>query len=327
VTTTLIQGLLLAFAVVVILMPAYVRFLRFLGMGKRILEEGPESHQVKEGTPTMGGLLVIGVVLALFFLLQGGLPPGGIIAPLATLLLVGGLGAFDDYLNAKTGEGITARQKMIWLVVFAVAAAYQIQDTYGIDSIAVPFVGAVMIDPWVFVVFGAFAIVAAANGVNLTDGLDGLAGGTLVFAFVAFVLVALLNEPTQPNLAVLCALIVGALLGFLWFNVHPAQVFMGDSGSLALGATLAVTALITGQILILPLVGLVFVIETLSVILQVGYFKLTGGRRIFRMSPLHYHYELIGWDEEKITLRFWIVGIIAGLIGVTLFLASINRLQ
>ena len=325
-TTTLIQGLLLAFAVVVILMPAYVRFLRFLGMGKRILEEGPESHQVKEGTPTMGGLLVIGVVLALFFLLQGGLPPGGIIAPLATLLLVGGLGAFDDYLNAKTGEGITARQKMIWLVVFAVAAAYQIQDTYGIDSIAVPFVGSVMIDPWVFIAFGAFAIVAAANGVNLTDGLDGLAGGTLVFAFVAFVMVALLNEPTQPNLAVLCALIVGALLGFLWFNVHPAQVFMGDSGSLALGATLAVTALITGQILILPLVGLVFVIETMSVILQVGYFKLTGGRRIFRMSPLHYHYELIGWDEEKITLRFWIVGIIAGLIGVTLFLASINRL-
>jgi phospho-N-acetylmuramoyl-pentapeptide-transferase len=308
-------------------MPAYVRFLRFLGMGKRILEEGPESHQVKEGTPTMGGLLVIGVVLALFFLLQGGLPPGGIIAPLATLLLVGGLGAFDDYLNAKTGEGITARQKMIWLVVFAVAAAYQIQDTYDIDSIAVPFVGAVMIDPWVYVAFGAFAIVAAANGVNLTDGLDGLAGGTLVFAFVAFVLVALLNAPTQPNLAVLCALIVGALLGFLWFNVHPAQVFMGDSGSLALGATLAVTALITGQILILPLVGLVFVIETMSVILQVGYFKITGGKRIFRMSPLHYHYELIGWDEEKITLRFWIVGIIAGLIGVTLFLASINRLS
>jgi phospho-N-acetylmuramoyl-pentapeptide-transferase len=327
VTTTLIQGLLLAFAVVVILMPAYVRFLRFLGMGKRILEEGPESHQVKEGTPTMGGLLVIGVVLALFFLLQGGLPPGGIIAPLATLLLVGGLGAFDDYLNAKTGEGITARQKMIWLVVFAVAAAYQIQDTYDIQSIAVPFLGSMMIDRWLYVAFAAFAIVATANGVNLTDGLDGLAGGTLVFAFVAFVLVALLNEPTQPNLAVLCALIVGSLLGFLWFNVHPAQVFMGDSGSLALGATLAVTALITGQILILPLVGLVFVIEALSVMMQVGYFKMTGGKRIFRMSPLHYHYELIGWDEEKITLRFWIVGIIAGLIGVTLFLASINRLS
>ncbi len=325
-TTTLIQGLLLAFAMVVILMPAYIRLLRFIGMGKQILEEGPESHQVKRGTPTMGGLLIIAVVLGLFFVLLGGLPPGGIIAPLATLVLVGGLGAVDDYLNARTGEGISARQKMLWLVVVAAVAAYQIQDTYAITSIAVPFVGSVPIDRWVYIAFAAFAIIASANGVNLTDGLDGLAGGTLVFAFVAFVFVALLNEPTQPNLAVLCALIVGALLGFLWFNVHPAQVFMGDSGSLALGATLAVTALITGQILILPLVGLVFVIETLSVILQVAYFKATGGRRIFRMSPLHYHYELIGWDEEKITLRFWIVGIIAGLIGVTLFLASIDRL-
>lgn len=325
--TTLIQGLLLAFAVVVILMPAYIRALRFFRMGKQILEEGPQSHQVKQGTPTMGGLLIIAVVLGLFFFLVGGLPPGGIIAPIATLLLVGILGAFDDWLNARTGEGISARQKMLWLVVVAAFAAYQIQTTYAIDSIAVPFIGTVMIHPAVYMVFAAFAIIAAANGVNLTDGLDGLAGGTLVFAFVAFVFVSLLNVPTQPNLALLCALIVGALLGFLWFNVHPAQVFMGDSGSLALGATLAVTALITGQILILPLVGLVFVIETLSVIIQVAYFKATGGKRIFRMSPLHYHYELIGWDEEKITLRFWIIGIIAGLIGVTLFLASINRLQ
>ena len=327
-TVELIQGVLLAFAVVVILMPAYIRVLRYFRMGKQILEEGPETHQVKQGTPTMGGLLMIGTVLALFFFLRGGqLPPGGIIAPLATLLLVGGLGAVDDYLNARTGEGISARQKMLWLVVVASFAAYQIQATYAIESIAVPFVGIVEIHPAIYIAFAAFAIIAAANGVNLTDGLDGLAGGTLVFAFVAFVFVSLLNVPTQPNLALLCALIVGALLGFLWFNVHPAQVFMGDSGSLALGATLAVTALITGQILILPLVGLVFVIETLSVVIQVAYFKATGGKRIFRMSPLHYHYELMGWDEEKITLRFWIVGIIAGLIGVTLFLASINALQ
>jgi phospho-N-acetylmuramoyl-pentapeptide-transferase len=326
VSVELIQGVLLAFAVVVILMPAYIRALKFFKMGKQILEEGPQTHQVKRGTPTMGGLLIIGVVLGLFFALRGGLPAGGIIAPIATLLLVGILGAFDDWLNARTGEGISARQKMLWLVVVAAFAAYQIQTTYAIDSIAVPFVGTVMVNPALYMVFAAFAIIAAANGVNLTDGLDGLAGGTLVFAFVAFVFVSLLNIPTQPNLALLCALIVGALLGFLWFNVHPAQVFMGDSGSLALGATLAVTALITGQILILPLVGLVFVIETLSVIIQVAYFKATGGKRIFRMSPLHYHYELIGWDEEKITLRFWIIGIIAGLIGVTLFLASINRL-
>ncbi len=141
-------------------------------------------------------------------------------------------------------------------------------------------------------------------------------------------LIALLNAPlAQPNLALLCALIIGALLGFLWFNVHPAQIFIGDSGALSLGATLAVTALITGQILVLPLIGIIFVVETLSVIIQVGYFKLTGGKRLFRMSPLHHHFELGGWDEEKITIRFWIVGILAALLGVTLFLASLNRLR
>jgi phospho-N-acetylmuramoyl-pentapeptide-transferase len=322
----LIQGLLLAFAVVVILMPAYIRLLTFVGMGKRIRIEGPETHLAKAGTPTMGGLLLIGVVLALFFVLRG-FPTFGVIAPILTLLLVGALGAVDDYLNARTGEGIHVRQKLLWLTVVGVAAAFQIQRTYAIDVIAVPFVGSVGVAPAVYIVFAAFAIIAASNGVNITDGLDGLAGGTLVFAFVAYLLIAVLNEPTQPNLATLCALIVGALLGFLWFNVHPAQIIMGDSGSLAFGATLAVTALITGQILILPLVGLIFVIETGSVVLQVAYFKVTGGRRIFRMSPLHHHYELLGWDEEKITLRFWIVGIIAGLIGVTLFLASIDRLQ
>jgi len=321
----LIQALLLSFAVVVILMPAYVRFLQFVGMGKRIQVEGPESHQVKAGTPTMGGLLLIFVVVALFILIRG-FPTFGVVAPILTLLLVGGLGAIDDYLNARTGEGISVRQKLIWLVVVSFVAAYQIQNTYAIDVLVVPFVGKVPVAPWLYIAFAAFAIIAASNGVNITDGLDGLAGGTLVFAFVAYLLIALLNTPTQPNLATLCALIIGALLGFLWFNVHPAQIFMGDSGSLALGATLAVTALITGQILILPLVGLIFVIETGSVVLQVAYFKLTRGRRIFRMSPLHYHYELLGWDEEKITLRFWIVGIIAGLIGVTLFLASVNRL-
>ena len=174
--------------------------------------------------------------------------------------------------------------------------------------------------------FAAFAIVAAANGVNITDGLDGLSGGTLAIAFVAYMLIALLNTPAQPNLALLCALIIGALLGFLWFNVHPAQIFIGDSGALSLGATLAVTALITGQILVLPLIGIIFVIETLSVILQVGYFKVSGGKRLFRMSPIHHHFELGGWDEEKITIRFWIVGILAALLGVTLFLAYLSRL-
>jgi phospho-N-acetylmuramoyl-pentapeptide-transferase len=326
-TVELIQGLLLAFALVVILMPPYIRFLQAVGFGKRIRQEGPESHFVKEGTPTMGGLLIVLVVLGIYFFLRQ--PDAATFAPLAALAGVGALGAFDDYLNAKTGEGIKARQKLIWLTVVAFVAAWQIQQTYNIDAIPVPFLGPFEIEPWLYVIFGAFAIIAAANGVNLTDGLDGLSGGTVAIAFVAYMLIALLNTPAQPNLALLCSLIIGALLGFLWFNVHPAQVFIGDSGALSLGATLAVTALITGQILVLPLIGIIFVLETGSVILQVVYFRLTGGQRLFRMSPIHHHFELGGWDEEKITIRFWIVAILAALLGVTLFLATLQpgRLQ
>jgi phospho-N-acetylmuramoyl-pentapeptide-transferase len=325
VTYELIQGLLIAFFVVVILMPPYIRLLRYFGFAKQIREEGPQSHMVKWGTPTMGGLLLLTVVLVLYAIL--GQIQGGIIAPLATLLLVGLLGASDDYLNARTGEGIRARQKLLWQVVVAVAVAWQIQNTYQINAIRVPFIGDVAVDPMIYVPFAAFAIVAASNGVNITDGLDGLAGGTLAFAFVSFMIIALLNEPQQPNTALLSALIIGVLLGFLWFNVHPAQVFMGDAGSLSFGATLAVIALITGQILVLPIIGFVFVMETMSDIIQIGYFKLSGGKRVFRMAPLHHHFELGGWDEEKIALRFWIVGILAGLLGVTLFLASINRIH
>ena len=322
-TLELIQGLLLAFALVVILMPPYIRLLRHMGFAKKIREEGPQSHLSKGGTPTMGGLLLIVVVLAIFVGLKWPVQ-GGIIAPLVTLALVGLLGAADDYLNARTGEGIRVRQKLLWQIVVAAAAAWQIESTYQITAIVVPFYGNVTVEPWVFIVFAAFAIVAASNGVNLTDGLDGLAGGTLAFAFVSFLIIAVINQPPQANTALLCAVIVGALLGFLWFNVHPAQVFMGDSGSLAFGATLAVIALITGQILILPLIGLIFVVETLSDIIQIGYFKLSGGKRVFRMAPIHHHFELGGWDEEKITLRFWIVGILAGLLGIVLHLASID---
>jgi phospho-N-acetylmuramoyl-pentapeptide-transferase len=265
-------------------------------------------------------------VLGIYFFLRSR-PDASTFAPIAALAGVGLLGAFDDYLNARTGEGIRASQKLIWLTAVAIVAAWQIQQTYDITAIAVPFVGAVSIDPRLYVVFAAFAIIAAANGVNITDGLDGLSGGTVAIAFVAYMLIALLNDPAQPNLALLCALIIGALLGFLWFNVHPAQIFIGDSGALSLGATLAVTALITGQILVLPLIGIIFVIETSSVLLQVAWFRVSGGRRLFRMSPIHHHFELGGWDEEKITIRFWILGILAALLGVTLFVASLDRLR
>jgi len=325
VTVVLIQAILLAFAIVVIVMPGFIRLVSWAGFGKRIRVEGPEGHLAKAGTPTAGGALVLGVVIGLALLLQ--LVDASTFAPLATLALVGLLGLADDWLNARTGDGIRARQKLLWQVVVAVFAAWQIQRTYAIEAIAVPFVGAVPIEPWLYIAFAAFAIVAMSNGVNLTDGLDGLAGGTLVFSFVAFLIIALLNSPAQPNLATLCALLIGGLLGFLWFNAHPAQVFMGDVGSLSMGAVLAVIALITGQILLLPLIGLVFVVETVSDVLQIGYFKLTHGRRILRMAPLHHHFELAGWAETKITLRFWIVAVLAALLGVTLFLAYLQRLE
>jgi len=324
VTVQLIQAILLAFAVVVILMPGYIRLIRWAGFAKRIRIEGPDTHQVKGGTPTAGGALLIGVVGALALVFN--LVDASTFAPLAALGLVGALGFADDWLNASTGDGIRVCQKLLWQTVVAVFAAWQIQRTYDIAAVGVPFVGAVPIEPWLYIAFAAFAIVAMSNGVNLTDGLDGLAGGTLVFAFIAFLIIALLNSPAQPNLAILCSLLIGALLGFLWFNVHPAQIFMGDSGSMGLGATLAVVSLITGQILILPLIGIIFVVEAGSVLIQVAYFKATGGRRVFRMSPLHHHYELGGWPETKITLRFWIVAALAGLMGVTLFLATLQRL-
>jgi phospho-N-acetylmuramoyl-pentapeptide-transferase len=326
---TIVQAILLTFALVVIVMPAFLRVIRRLGMGKRIRIEGPETHLVKEGTPTMGGLLVIlvvgGVALGIQLLTRTdtfSFIDASTFAPLATLGLVGILGAADDWLNARTGDGIRGRQKLLWQSVVAVVAAWQIQQTYEITQVVVPFYGPFDVPVWAYVVFGAFAIVATSNGVNISDGLDGLAGGLLIFAFVGYMAIAAAASPLpQPNLAILCALIIGALLGFLWFNVHPAQIFMGDSGALSLGATLAVTALITGQVLLLLLIGLVFVLETASVIIQVMSYQLTG-RRVFRMTPLHHHFELVGWDEEKITLRFWIVGVLAAVVGVAFYFAT-----
>ena len=323
----IVQSLLIAFALVVALMYPYLWLLRRLGFGKQVLSELPH-HQEKTGTPTMGGLLLILVVLGVGLFLEltrlNGRPfiDGSTFAPMATLALVGALGAVDDYLNARTGIGIRAAQKLLWQGVVALFVAWQIQRTYALDGFRVPFIHGVTVGPELFIVLAAIAIIGASNGVNLTDGLDGLAGGTLIFAFIAYLVIALLNpQPVQSNLAVLCALIVGGLLGFLWFNVHPAQIIMGDSGALSLGAALAVIAAITGQLPILPLIGVVFVLETGSVILQVASFQLTG-RRIFRMSPLHHHYELGGWNEEKITMRFWIVGALAAMLGVILFLTS-----
>jgi phospho-N-acetylmuramoyl-pentapeptide-transferase len=321
---SIVVALLLAFAGVVLLAPVYIGLLQRLGFGKQIRIEGPEGHQSKAGTPTMGGMLL--VVIVMFLAMAMRIEDFSTLPPMLALVGVGILGAIDDYVNARTGIGMRGRYKLVWQTAVALLAAFYLQRHFHLDALNIPLVGAITIGPILFVLFVAFIIVGSSNAVNLTDGLDGLAGGVLVFSFVAYLLIALVDAPgkgSQPNLAIFCALIIGALIGFLWFNVHPAQLFMGDAGALSLGATRAVVATITGQLPLLAVIGVVFVAVTLSVILQVASFKLRG-RRIFRMAPLQHHFELIGWAEEKITVRFWIVSALAGLLGFSVFLGSIN---
>jgi phospho-N-acetylmuramoyl-pentapeptide-transferase len=263
---------------------------------------------------------VVGVVLFLAMAMR--IEDVHTLTPMLALAGIGTLGAIDDFVNVRSGVGMRGRWKLVWQSVVAVLAAFYIQRHFNITAVNIPFVEQpIVIGGIAIIVFVAFVIVGTSNAVNLTDGLDGLAGGVLIFSFVAYLLIAL--EANQPNLAVFCALVIGALMGFLWFNVHPAQIFMGDSGSLGLGATLAVTATITGQLPLLAIIGVVFVAVIMSVVIQVLSYRLRG-RRVFRMAPLQHHFELIGWAEEKITLRFWIVAALAGLLGVSIFLGQVN---
>ena len=323
----IVTALILAFAGVVLLGPVYIGLLSRLGFGKQIRADGPEGHVIKAGTPTMGGMLMVIVVMFLAMALH--IEDVSTLTPMLTLVGVGILGAIDDFVNVRTGFGMRGRYKLVWQTVVALLAGWYIQRHFHIEAINIPLAGELVIGGLLFVLFVAFVIVGASNAVNLTDGLDGLAGGTLIFSFVAYLLIALVAVPgskiSQPNLAIFCALIIGALMGFLWFNVHPAQLFMGDAGALSMGATLAVVATITGQLPVLSVIGIVFVAVIMSVVLQVVSYRLRG-RRIFRMAPLQHHFELLGWAEEKITVRFWIVSALAGLLGFSLFLGSANAL-
>jgi phospho-N-acetylmuramoyl-pentapeptide-transferase len=314
--------LLIAFLLGLLLGGPYINLLRRLRLGKQIRLEGPQSHLTKQGTPTMGGVLLILIVAALSVAVFALLPEslrGDYVAqtimPVGAFIAVGVLGAVDDYVNIVYGFGIRGRHKLIWQLIVAVVAALYIQRHFAITGVFVPLVGDVEIGAIAFVIIAIIAIVGTSNGVNLTDGLDGLAGGTSVFAFLSFAFIAAARG--FPWLVVLCCAIVGALLAFLWFNAHPAEYFMGDAGALALGATLATVALTTGFIVLLPVAGVIFMAETLSVILQVGSFKLRG-KRIFRMAPFHIHFELLGWPEEKVTIRFWLIGALAGIVAAIL---------
>jgi phospho-N-acetylmuramoyl-pentapeptide-transferase len=313
----------LAFVVTLIMGQPIIAELRRRKAAKKVRIEGPERHVIeKTGTPTMGGLMIAFTVVLLtaVFNLVGRL---SMLLPIGVLLASGVLGAVDDRMNLVGGAktGMTARFKFAWLTVFGVVAAFilHLPDPFGLGlhHIYVPFFGRYDIG-YFYLPIAAFAIIAMANAVNFTDGLDTLAAGLAAIAFVAYGIIA--YRQGQIGVVTFCFTMVGSLMGFLWFNAHPAQVIMGDTGSLAIGAALATAAFMTGQWLLLPVVGFVFVAETLSVIIQVLYFKATKGKRIFKMAPLHHHFELLGWSETQVTMRFWMVGMMAGLLGVALAL-------
>jgi phospho-N-acetylmuramoyl-pentapeptide-transferase len=318
--------LVAAFLLGLVIGGPYIRLLRDLRIGKNIRSEEPQAHMKKQGTPTMGGLLFIGVVFLMWGVVLAFLPrelrddfiPQTIV-PMGALLAVGLLGAIDDLVNVAYGFGIRGRHKLIWQSIVGIAGALYIQRHFGVTGVLVPLFGEWEIGAGLFVALAAFVIVGFSNGVNLTDGLDGLAGGTVAFAFLSFAFIAIARD--FPWLAVFCAAVVGAVLAFLWFNVHPAEVIMGDAGALSLGATLASVALVTGFVLLLPIAGVIFVAETVSVILQVGSYKLRR-KRIFRSAPFHIHFELLGWPEEKVTLRFWLIGAVAGIAAAVLAFAT-----
>jgi phospho-N-acetylmuramoyl-pentapeptide-transferase len=297
-----------------------INWLRNRGIGKHIRIEGPASHQIKTGTPTMGGLIFLIPLVIVIAIFMDILRFKSLLLPLGIVISCGTLGAVDDLLSivGRNRGGMTARFKMAWLLAIGTIAAAILYFFLGYNSIYVPFVPQPIFIGWLYIPIAIFLIVGMANAVNLTDGLDSLAGGTTAIAFVSYGIIAYLQK--QEPVVYLSFAIVGALLAFLWFNAHPAMVIMGDAGALTLGALLAVCALMTGQWLLLPLIGVVFVAVTISVILQVLYFKLTGGKRLFRMAPIQHHFEIIGWSETQITMRFWMVGIVAGMLGVALAL-------
>lgn len=304
----------------------FVELLRRRGLGKKIRVDGPSSHIEKTGTPTMGGLLICGTVLVVTTIVsftEYTNAGRSILVPLSVLVGCAILGAVDDRMTLQggSGNGLRARFKFGWLTAIGLFASIALWHPLllGVDYSFVP----TLRDPfhvpwWLYLPLATLAIVGTANAVNITDGLDSLAGMTAFVAFSAFGVIAYLYE--QFYLVTFCFTVAGAVAAFLWFNAHPAQVFMGDTGSLALGATLAVVALMVGQILLLPIIGVVFVAEVVSVMLQVGYYKRTGGKRLFRMAPLHHHFELLGWSETHVTQRFWLVSVLAAMLGVALAL-------
>jgi phospho-N-acetylmuramoyl-pentapeptide-transferase len=333
ITFRTIYASLTAFLICFVLGPWVIRRLKQMQIGQYIREDGPESHFEKAGTPTMGGTLIL-FSIAVSTLLWSNLTNYYVWIVLWVTLSYGAIGFIDDYLMQvkKQNKGLTVRKKFVMQGIIAVIAGILVLTSPEFNTrVTVPFFKNISPDlGWGYVFFAALVIVGTSNAVNLTDGLDGLAIGPMIIAAVTYMLFAYVAGHVKianylqinyvsgcGEIAIFCGILAGAGLGFLWFNTYPAQVFMGDVGSLSLGAGLGTVAVITKQEILLALVGGLFVIEALSVIFQVGFFKMTNGRRIFKMAPLHHHFELKGWPEPKVIVRFWIIAVALALISMS----------
>jgi len=317
----------LAFIMTAIWGGPLLRILRHYKIGKIIRVDEPGHHGVKMGTPTMGGVMFILPVLMLSGLLNAvalvGVSESGtgrsVLLPMLVMVGYAVLGAVDDWegiRGTRRGEGMRARTKFLFQVLLAIGTAYVLKYMMDVPDLWFPGLFFEIELGWWYVPMAAFIIVAESNALNFTDGLDGLAGLIAATAIAAFGGIALIQD--QVFLARFCFTLVGALFGFLWFNVHPAELFMGDTGSLSLGAVLAVISLMTGQWPMLVVIGIIPLSEMLSVVIQIGYFKFTKGKRFFKMAPIHLHFELLGWSETQVVQRFWLIGLMAALIGIGL---------
>jgi phospho-N-acetylmuramoyl-pentapeptide-transferase len=300
-----------AFLVTVALGSTFIQFLQSRKFGQFVREEGPQTHLIKAGTPTMGGVVMLmGLVAALLVVAR---PNASTFATLLLVTVVAGIGLYDDWqkISKKRPEGLSARYKfgllMLAVVLADVLAIYYVGVT---QTVLVPYfdlslvLGPGIVGIALFSGFLLLVIAGTTNAVNLTDGLDGLAAGAGALALLSYTAIAFLER--QYDVAIVCGAMVGAIIGFLWYNSHPADIFMGDTGSLAIGGVLAAAAVLTKTELLLPVIGGLFVVEALSVMIQVAVFKLTG-KRVFKMAPIHHHFEFLGWEENKVVVRFWIL--------------------
>ena len=333
ITFRTIYASLTAFFICFLLGPWMIRKLGAMQVGQYIRDDGPKTHLDKAGTPTMGGTLII-ISITISILLWSDLTNYFVWIVLFVILGSGTIGFIDDYLMQikKQSKGLTVRKKLALQGIVALAASILVYITPDFSTeVTIPFFKNISPDfGWGYIIFAALVIVGASNAVNLTDGLDGLAIGPVIIAASTYMIFAYvaghakISDYLQINhvigsgeLSIFCGALAGSGLGFLWFNAYPAQIFMGDVGSLSLGASLGTIAVITKQEILLVLVGGLFVMEALSVIFQVGFFKMTHGKRIFRMAPLHHHFELKGWPEPKVIVRFWIIAIALALLAMS----------